>query len=66
MAVLGIEPTNDVSGQHFGGAGEKLTIETGLRENSIEEIPQRHVLPLHHTTFSRLKRKAVFVQVLLI
>ena len=32
-----------------GGAGNRTQIETGLNE-MLESKPQRHVLPLHHTT----------------
>ena len=32
-----------------GGAGNRTQIETGLHD-ILERMPQRHVLPLHHTT----------------
>jgi hypothetical protein len=40
----------------LGGAGNRTQIETDLYDIPLQEMPQRHVLPLHHTTSSKEKQ----------
>jgi hypothetical protein len=52
----GIEPsTTSIAVRYFtGGAGNRTQIETGWYDIPLKGTPQRHVLPLHHTTLAEL------------
>jgi hypothetical protein len=45
----GIKPSTSSIQGNLGGAGNRTQIETGQHEYP-RGFPQRHVLPLHHTT----------------